>query len=148
VDHPFLRQTLYFHELKDIDQLVKIRYPKNAPSTRPSIQNSSETSTAATPKTKCWTGRTLWDCPSLPLPSNSSSHSRTNLQSKCTVATDTYSLAKPDQPSLDTAAQTGQIRKGQAPGTVRLRSQRSQHPSPRAEDCSPDLQGRVRPVRT
>lgn len=32
VDHPFLRQTLYFDELKNIDQIVKIKYPKNAPS--------------------------------------------------------------------------------------------------------------------
>ena len=31
-DHPLLRQSLYFHELKNIDQIVKINYPKNSPS--------------------------------------------------------------------------------------------------------------------
>ena len=31
-DHPLLRQSLYFHELKNIEQIVKINYPKNSPS--------------------------------------------------------------------------------------------------------------------
>lgn len=30
-DHPALRQSLYFHELKNIDQHIQIPYPKNSP---------------------------------------------------------------------------------------------------------------------
>jgi hypothetical protein len=35
LDHPLVRETLYFHELKDMEQYFNISYPKNAPSTLP-----------------------------------------------------------------------------------------------------------------
>jgi hypothetical protein len=40
LDHPAIRNTLYFHELKDMDNLFELDYPKNAPSKMVDIQNS------------------------------------------------------------------------------------------------------------
>lgn len=39
-DHPFTRQTLYFHELKDLEKYVEIEERKGFPSTQLLNQSS------------------------------------------------------------------------------------------------------------
>jgi hypothetical protein len=39
IDHPVLRNSLYFHELKDIEKIFTIKYPPNSPSIISIIKN-------------------------------------------------------------------------------------------------------------
>lgn len=90
LDHPAIRGTLYFNELKDLEQHVEVYYPKNAPRTPQPTQVSSGISTARTWSTSCWTPATPWDSPSTPPPSRCWSKSTPSSKLNSTAVLEMY----------------------------------------------------------